>query len=55
LAVAPAKEASMIKTTSKSSDEPFAIAVNENLSIELTEDEILRDLLYPAIPVAASR
>ena len=43
------------KTRSTETVRSEAIAVNENLSIELTVDEILGDLLYPATRIGEVR
>ena len=44
----------MKRNPTQASDRP-AIAVNENLAIEVSQDEILADLLYPATRVETAR
>ena len=41
--------------TRSNRDESRALPVNKNLSIELTVDEILSDLLYPARSIGKPR
>ena len=43
-----------MQNQTQTNDRP-AIAVNENLAIEVSEDEILADLLYPATTIEAAR